>query len=76
MAKKQDSHPNAPVIGDDAGNLIKAGYKPTEQKLAEKHYNIQLAEYPEQYANTTFSDFLFESAAMAFFIETSVLKPQ
>jgi len=65
MAKK---NPNVPVEGDDEGNLIKAGWSATEMKEAKKVYAQELKERPEVMANTTFSDFLFEQAAVAYIV--------
>jgi hypothetical protein len=69
MAKK---NPNAPVQGDDEGNLIKAGWSANEMKEAKKVYAQELKERPEVMANTTFSDFLYEQAALAFIVSSEL----
>ena len=69
MAKKD---PNVPVAGDDEGNLIKAGWAATEMKEAKKVYAQELKERPEVMANTTFSDFLFEQAAVAYIVANEI----
>lgn len=69
MAKKD---PNVPVEGDDAGNLIKAGYAANELAQAKKVYAQELKERPEVMANTTFSDFLYEQAALAYIISNEI----
>jgi hypothetical protein len=71
MAKKSID-PKAPIVGDDEGNLIKAGYAATELKEAKKVYAQELKERPEVMANTTFSDFLFEQAALAYIISNEI----
>ena len=63
-----------PIEGDDAGNLIKAGYAPTEIKLAETHYNQALKTMPEDMANTTFSDFLFQNAYLNVILDEKLKK--
>jgi hypothetical protein len=69
MAKKD---PNVPVAGDDEGNLLKAGWTATEMKEAKKVYAQELKERPEVMANTTFSDFLFEQAAVAYIVANEI----
>ncbi len=64
----------APVIGDDSGNLIKAGYEPTQIKVAQKHYDEMLKEHPEDMANVTFSDYLFNNAVLAYYVKFGMKK--
>lgn len=71
MAKKDI---NAPIEGDDIGNLLKAGYAANELPLAKKIYAQELKEHAEQMAATTFSDFLFEQAAVNYIVTQELAK--
>ena len=73
MAKKTSKkNINAPVAGDDAGNLIRAGYAPTEMVKAKKLFEAEVAERPLEMEGVTFSDFLFEQASLSFLIDTGL----
>lgn len=63
-----------PIVGDDEGNLVKAGYEPTQLKVAMKHYEQMLKEHPEDMANTTFSDYLFNNAVLAYYVKFGMKK--
>jgi hypothetical protein len=63
-----------PVLGDDAGNLVKAGYEPTQIKVAQKHYDEMLKEHPEDMANVTFSEYLFNNAVLAYYVKFGMKK--
>ena len=69
MAKKKAIDPNRPVMGDDAGNLTKAGYTATDMAKAKKLYEKELKERPLEMGDTTFSEYLYEQAALAYIIE-------
>lgn len=66
MAKKVS---NAPVIGDDAGNLIKAGYAANEMPKAKKLYEAECKARPLEMGDCSFSEFLFEQASLNYLIE-------
>lgn len=73
MAKKTSKkNINAPVAGDDAGNLIRAGYAPTEMAKARKLFDAEVKERPLEMDGVTFSDFLFEQASLSFLIDTGL----
>ena len=67
MAKKNAA---APIKGDDAGNLLKAGYAANEIAQAKKLYAAEMKERPEVLGDMTFSDFLFEQASLAFVLDS------
>jgi|LauGreDrversion4_2_1035121.scaffolds.fasta_scaffold03309_8 hypothetical protein len=69
MAKKSDKAIKPPVAGDDNGNLIRAGYAPTEMAKARKIFDAEIKERPEVMEGVTFSDFLFEQASMSYLID-------
>lgn len=69
MAKKAVKLPNAPVAGDDQGNLIRAGYSANEMAKARKMFDAEVKERPEVMEGVTFSDFLFEQASMSYLID-------
>jgi hypothetical protein len=66
MATKKQSL--APVIGDDEGNLIKAGYALNEMSKAKKSYDREMKERPSEMGDTSFAEFLFEQATLAYII--------
>ena len=73
MAKtKSKKNINAPVAGDDNGNLIRAGYAPTEMAKARKLFDSEMKERPLEMEGVTFSDFLFEQASLSFLIDTGL----
>ena len=63
-----------PILGDDAGNLTKAGYEPTQIKVAQKHYDEMLKEHPEDMSNVTFSEYLFNNAVLAYYVKFGMEK--
>ena len=63
-----------PILGDDAGNLTKAGYEPNQIKVAQKHYDEMLKQHPEDMANTTFSEYLFNNAVLAYYVKFGMEK--
>ena len=66
MAKKDSG---APIKGDDAGNLLKAGYAANEIAEAKKLYASEMKERPDVMGNLTFSEFLFEQASLAYVLD-------
>jgi hypothetical protein len=73
MAKKTSKkNINAPVAGDDNGNLVRAGYAPNEMAKAKKLFDAEVKERPLEMEGVTFSDFLFEQASLSFLIDTGL----
>jgi len=70
MSKKKD--PNLPVVGDDEGNLLKAGYSPKDFKTAQKHLDKLTNDHPSEYTDTTLSQFIYEQAALAYLVNTEL----
>ncbi len=68
MAKSENSIP-APIAGDDKGNLVRAGYAPTEMAKAKKLFDREVKERPFEMEGVTFSDFLFEQASMSYLLD-------
>lgn len=73
MAK---NNPLAPVVGDDQGNLVKAGYKPTELARAKKLYEREVKERPLEMGDTSFSEFLYEQACLNFVISQGEIETE
>jgi hypothetical protein len=71
MSKKNNAAAK-PIKGDDEGNLIKAGYAPSEIAKAKKLYAQEIKERGEVVGGLTFSDFLFEQAALAFVLSEAI----
>jgi hypothetical protein len=70
MATKKQSL--SPIIGDDAGNLIKAGYASNEMSKAKKSYDTEMKERPLEMGDTSFSEFLLEQATLAYIIDSGI----
>jgi hypothetical protein len=66
MAKKDSK---TPVQGDDAGNLTKAGFKTLKE--ANALYETESKTNPA-FKGVSFSDFLYEQAAVAFAIDNII----
>lgn len=63
-----------PIIGDDLGNLTKAGYDASAIDEAKKVYDNEISENAESMKDISFSQFLYDQAVIFYVVNMQLQK--